>query len=345
MKILSNKFTNRGFLVLIFLLVLVFNFGCSSSKDLSTVTTNQSKVNKKSTEKIVIYHAGSLSVPLEKMENEFEKKYPNIDVIRTPGGSRTVARKITELGDSVDILFSADYNVINSLVIPEFADFNLLFAKNSMVIMYSTSSKYADEITKDNWYDILTKNDVDFGYSDPFADPCGYRSLLLWQLAENYYKIDGLNDKIKNASKEKNIRPKAVELLSMLETGELDYAFEYESVAKQHQKINPDFKYISLPEEINLSSLKFKEKYNKAVIELNGTEPGTVIERKAEPIIYSLTIPKSTTNKDGAIKFITFLLSEEGQSILIDSGQPVLDKPKVINYKLMPNRLKNIIKE
>lgn len=279
------------------------------------------------------------------MENEFEKKYPNIDVIRTPGGSRTVARKITELGDSVDILFSADYNVINSLVIPEFADFNLLFAKNSMVIMYSTSSKYADEITKDNWYDILTKNDVDFGYSDPFADPCGYRSLLLWQLAENYYKIDGLNDKIKNASKEKNIRPKAVELLSMLETGELDYAFEYESVAKQHQKINPDFKYISLPEEINLSSLKFKEKYNKAVIELNGTEPGTVIERKAEPIIYSLTIPKSTTNKDGAIKFITFLLSEEGQSILIDSGQPVLDKPKVINYKLMPNRLKNIIKE
>lgn len=285
--------------------------------------------------KLTVYHAGSLSVPLAEIEKEFEKKYPNIDVVRTSGGSRTIARKITDLNNEVDVLLSADYNVINALVIPEFADYNILFAKNSMVIMYSEDSKLKDKITQDNWYKILTEDGVEFGYSDPNSDPCGYRSVLLWQLAEKYYNEKGLNQKFISASKEKNIRPKAVELISLLEAGEVDYIFEYESVAIQHAKSNSNLKFIKLPEKINLSNLKYKDFYKTALIELNGKD-NNKIERKGEAIIYGLTIPKTYKHKKEAIEFINFLLSKEGKNIFLNNGQPLLDEIKVINSEKLP---------
>ena len=43
----------------------------------------------------------------------------------------------------------------------------------------------------------------------------------------------------------KNVRPKSVELVSLLKTGNMDYAWEYLSVAVQH-----DLKFIKLPDKI-----------------------------------------------------------------------------------------------
>ncbi|MBU0879785.1 tungstate ABC transporter substrate-binding protein WtpA, partial [Patescibacteria group bacterium] len=45
-------------------------------------------------EELIIFHAGSLSIPFEEMEVNFEKKYPDVDVVREIGGSRACARKI-----------------------------------------------------------------------------------------------------------------------------------------------------------------------------------------------------------------------------------------------------------
>lgn len=289
---------------------------------------------------LVVYHAGSLTVPFSNIEKAFEAKYPKVDVIRTPGGSRAIARKITEFEDAVDVIASADYNVIDTLLIPDYADWNALFAENSMVIMYSKDSKYADEFSADNWYEILTRDGVEFGHSEPNADPCGYRSVLVFQMAENYYKIEGLNEKILAARNEKNIRPKSVELISMLETGALDYAFEYESVAMQHKAMNDDLKYIKLPVEINLSSIDQKENYAKASIELSGATPSETITRKGEPIVYSLTIPKTCRNQDLAEAFINFLFDKDaGMKILSESGQPTLSKIKVFGGENLPESL------
>ncbi len=48
------------------------------------------------------------------------------------------------------------------------------------------------KIDAGNWHEILLRPDVQYGHSDPNSDPCGYRSLLTWQLAEKYYKIENL---------------------------------------------------------------------------------------------------------------------------------------------------------
>jgi len=286
---------------------------------------------------LVVYHAGSLTIPFEEVEKAFENEYPGVDVVRTPGGSREIARKITEFEDPVDIIASADYKVIDTLLIPDYADWNALFAVNSMVIMYSKDSRYSDQINSENWYEIIQREGVNFGHSEPNLDPCGYRSVLLFQLAEEYYGIEGLNDDILTMRQDKNIRPKSVELIALLETGALDYAFEYESVAMQHMKINPDLDYIKLPVELNLSSIEFEEFYAQASIELSGSEPGTTITQIAEPIVYSLTMPTTGKNPEIAKAFIEFLFDkEQGMKILYEAGQPVMDEITIFGKEKMP---------
>ncbi len=293
---------------------------------------------------LVVYHAGSLAIPFELIEKEFEAIYPKVDVKRTSGGSVDIARKVTELGDKVDILASADYKVVDTLLIPDFAQWNALFAKNSMVIMYTDKSIYADEINETNWYNILLRDGVNFGHSVPDSDPCGYRSVLLWQLAEEYYQDEGLAEKLAAACPEKNIRPKSVELISLLETGGLDYAFEYESVARQHALNNPIFKYVMLPDEINLSSVEHKDFYLNSSIDLKGKNPGEVITTKGEPIVYSVTMPTTGEHQELAVEFLKFFFNkDQGLKIFEDNGQPVLDKIQVTGNDF-PEELNDAIK-
>lgn len=346
---MSKKSKLLSMILVLTMVLLIGVTGCSQESVKTTENVKETENSGETVDKLkgdlIIYHAGSLSVPFEALEKEFETLHPGVDVKRTPGGSRTVARKVTELGDKVDILCSADYTVIDTLVMPEYADWNALFAENSMVIMYSKDSKFADEITSDNWYEIMVKDGVNFGHSEPNADPCGYRSVLLFQLAEKYYKVDGLNEQLINARKDKNIRPKSVELIAMLETGELDYAFEYESVAMQHSKMNSDLKYIKLPVDINLSSIEYKDFYSKATIDLDGAEPGTTITKKGQPIVYSLTMPKTGENNKVALEFLNFLFDKEkGMKMLHDEGQPVLDKITVFGEEKLPKELSHIVK-
>ena len=294
---------------------------------------------------LLIFHAGSLTVPVDNLKTAFNDIYPDVEIKSEAGGSRSIARQVAELGKPADILMSADYAVINNLIIPDHANWNAIFAVNSMVIMYTDQSKYADKIKEENWYEILLRDGVQYGHSKPDMDPCGYRSVLLFQLAENYYQKEGLNQALLDHCPQKNIRPKSVELIALLETGALDYAFEYESVAMQHQAMDSRFEYVELPEAINLSSLNYIDEYARATIELSGAEPGSTITTKGEPIVYSLTMPFNGKNRDNAIAFLQFMLDpEQGLKVLQESGQPIHKVEAVSGKENIPEELADLIK-
>jgi molybdate/tungstate transport system substrate-binding protein len=294
---------------------------------------------------LVIFHAGSLTVPVDNLKKAFNEIYPDVEIKTEAGGSRAIARVVAEIGKKADILMSADYVVIENLLIPDHANWNTVFAVNSMVIMYTDQSKFADEVNTENWYEILLRDGVQYGHSEPNQDPCGYRSVLLFQMAENYYQKEGLNQALLDHIPEKNIRPKSVELIALLETGALDYAFEYESVALQHQAMDSRFKYVKLPDAINLSSLKYADDYARATIELSGAQPGETIITKGEPIVYSLTMPFSGENRENAIAFLKFLFDpEQGLKILYESGQPIVEVEAVSGRENVPPELLDLVK-
>jgi len=163
-------------------------------------------------DKIVVFHAGSLSVPFAAIESAFESKYPEYDVLREAYGSRTAARNITELKKPCDVIATADYKVIDELLIESGnATYNALFATNSMVIMYTPKSKFANEINNQNWFNVIQRAGVNYGHSDPNADPAGYRTMLVWKLSELFYKKQGLFDSLVKNRPIKNIRPKETE--------------------------------------------------------------------------------------------------------------------------------------
>ena len=291
---------------------------------------------------VIIFHAGSLTVPFAKMEKEFEAKHPDVDIKREAGGSTKMARMISELGKPADIMASADYMVINKSLIPGHATWNVRFATNQLVLCYTDKSKYADKINENNWYKILGEKGVQWGHSDPNLDPCGYRSLMVLKLAEIYYEKPGLYDKLVANRPKENVRPKSVELVSLLQTGHLDYAWEYLSVAVQHK-----LKYVKLPDKINLGNYKYDDFYKKAIVEVTGKKPGTTLKRVGKSCTYGVTLIKNAPNKDAAIVFLQYLLSpDKGLKILKEMGQPPFVPARVASEemkKALPAQLQELV--
>lgn len=99
------------------------------------------------------------------------------------------------------------------------------FASDKMVITYTNNSQFAHEINASNWYEILTMPGVAVGRSDPDADPSGYRTLMVWKLAQRYYNRTTLYDGLAQNAPDKYIRHQEVDLISSLKSGEIDYAW------------------------------------------------------------------------------------------------------------------------
>lgn len=284
--------------------------------------------------KLIIFHAGSLSVPFKQMKEQFEKENPEIEIFLESSGSVQCARKITDLKKDCDIMASADYTIIDKMLIPDYTQWNIKFAGNEMAIVYHDESKYADEINDQNWHEILLREDVYFGRSDPNSDPCGYRAILTTQLAEDYYEIPEFSEKIINKNNE-YIRPKEVDLLALLESNTIDYIFLYRSVAQQH-----GLKYLTLHDSVNLKNPELEDYYKTSSTEITGKTPGTKITVYGEPMVYGITILKDAPNKEPALKFFQFIFSDQGAQIMEQNGQPLIAPSNSETYENIPDELK-----
>lgn len=331
-------------LIVLALLLSVVASGC---------TTGESEKE----ETLVIFHAGSLSVPLQQLELEFAEYAQKNLVVRVnfqdeASGSVKAVRKVTDLGKKADVVAVADYTLIPQLMVPNYTDFYVLFATNEIVIAFTGNSKYADEITSDNWYEILARPGVTFGFSDPNQDPCGYRSVMVMKLADYYYGkpvFETLVEENTNiyyngsvivAPKELQvrgdkvvIRPKETDLVGLVESGSLDYFFIYKSVAEQHS-----LKYITLPDEINLKDFSKADFYGKVSIYLGST--GKVIT--AKPIVYGVTVPKDAPHRELAMEFLRFMLGENGRRVFQENHQDFIWPP--IAFGNVPKEIRDIVK-
>ena len=278
---------------------------------------------------LVIFHAGSLAMPFKQISAAFTAKHPGVRILAESAGSRACARKISDLDRPCDVMASADYKVVTNLLMPSHAAFNIRFATNEMAIVFADNSKYADKISAENWPEILLAEDVSFGRSDPDVDPCGYRTLMVFQLAEKAFGQPGLAELL--AAKDRYIRPKETDLLALLEAGEIDYLFIYRSVGRQH-----GLKLLLLPDEVNLKSAKLAPLYRKSAVKVTGKKLGEFITRTGEAMVYSVTVPVDAPNRAAAEAYVAFLLSPAGQKIMSANDQPVISPALADGYDRLP---------
>ena len=351
--------------------MLVMSFVCLTAFLLAFIAGLTGCSREESIELRVIC-AGSLMVPFQALEKAYEEERPDVDVLIEGHGSIQVIRQVTELQREADIIAVADYSLIPLLMYnvladngQPYADWTIMFASNRLGIGYTQESVYSQDLNAENWYQILTRPDVRLGFSDPRFDSLGYRALMVIELAEDYYEDDNIFDELVTNSFDPPIavtgqngarvisvpelvRPNetrialrgySVQLLALLQAGEIDYAFEYESVARQF-----GLEFSELPVEVDLSSTLYASDYGRVTVQLDFHRFASVTPSfEGQPIIYGITIPVSAPNYDGGVGFLEFLLGPEGQQILEQSYQPPVVPAQAENIDGIPLELRPLL--
>jgi molybdate/tungstate transport system substrate-binding protein len=164
---------------------------------------------------------------------------------------------------------------------------------------------------------------VEIGRSDPQLDPNGYRTLLVLQLAERHYAQPGLAARLLAVMPERNVRSKEADLIGLLQAGEFDYIWSYESMAR-----SVGLQFVLLPSAIDLSSPQDSAFYATAQVRVRGKGADS-ITFTGRPIVYALSIPVGAPHQALAESFVTWLLSADGRRVLRANGLDALDQPTV----------------
>jgi len=270
---------------------------------------------------LVVYNAGSLARPIRAALDTFAAR-EGVVVEQESAGSLESARKLTELGKIPDVIALADADVFPNYLVPSHLDGWVEFARNRMVLAYTDRSRFAAEMGPDTWWRILLRPGVETGRSDPQLDPNGYRTLLVWQLAERHYAEPGLAARIEAMSPPRNVRPKEADLVGLLQAGEFDYIWSYESMARA-----TGLRFVTLPAAIDLASPDSAAVYATARVTVRGARSGESITFVGKPIMYALGIPREAPHPELARRFARFLRSPDGRAILRREGLDALDEP------------------
>ena len=271
---------------------------------------------------VVVFTAASLAVPIRAALDTFARRTGAV-VRQENGASLELARRITELHRVPDVVALADEEVFPKLLVPRAASWYARFARNRMVLAYTDRSAGAANVSAANWYRVLQRPDVRVGRSDPTLAPVGYRTLAVYKLAEQYYRVPGLAARLEARTTPALIRPNASELVALLQAGELDYIVDYESLARANH-----LRYIRLPAEIDLGDPARAAHYARASVRV--PRRTDTLTYAGAPIVYGIGVPREAPHADAGARFLAFLLGPEGRALLGAHAVDVLPQPEFI---------------
>ena len=261
---------------------------------------------------VVVFHATSLTQALGDAAELFERENPPLRVRLEPSGSQLAARKVAELGLRADVVAVADAAIIERVLVPGRASYALAFATSEIVIAHKDHSRFTDEISTRSWPEILLRPGVRLGRVDPDTAPLGYQTLLAWRLAERsgaYGDLSsGLAARLAGLGEREQVVADETELLGLLESGAIDYAFLYRSAAEDHH-----LKITALPPD------------------------------QAAPSTCGLTIPAGAPSPTEARRFVALLLGDKGRRILERRGFRPLAPARCAPCVHLPEELRPLV--
>jgi len=316
-----------------------------------------------SSQQLIIYRAGSLTRAFKPLIEAFTCQ-TGIQVRDSAMGSVDAGRQITAGGEKCDLYAPADYLDIDLFMKPAgYADFNIVFGHGRMVLAYSASGLAAKKVppiaqggstpfrpphsipkAAPNWYQILTMSNVAIGGGNWFLDPGAYRAPMIFQLAEEYYKAPNLYNNLLGHLV--ILRQNSGAVLGK----QFDFQFTYEHNARTTAASDPDYHYVDLPDDLNLSDPAKDSYYQQhAVVVLPGLGTPRSAKTIAVPgsrVAWGITLLKDAPNKQNAIKFLQLLLGPAGTAVLKENGPDPLSPALVsaADLRKVPESLRPLVK-
>ena len=296
---------------------------------------------KSSRREVSVFAAASLARALSDLEERVEATHRDLDVRLEISGSQVACRKIAELNRRGDVVAVADYQVIDSILRPAHATFNIHFSTNEVVLAHQQHSRFTEQISADNWHQILLRPAVRLARVDPNLAPIGYRTLLVWQLARRQLgdRVPAdLATKLAARCAKEHVVPHEGQLLQLLQTRAVDYVFLYRSTAEEH-----NLKTVSLPDSYNLGATKHNRAYRQAAVavRMRHGDRGKLLRGAA--VVYGVTIPNNAPNPAGAEAFVRALLGAEGRRSLQRTGFRPLLPARCAERALLPPSLRSLV--
>ncbi|HEX8850066.1 MAG TPA: extracellular solute-binding protein [Gemmatimonadaceae bacterium] len=265
-------------------------------------------------EPVTVAAAGSLAAPLRVALDSFTAR-TGIPVAMHTAGSVELARRLIDLQEIPDVLALADEEVFPKMLRPEHVGWWATFARGRMVLAMAPNARHAAEIDSTSWWKVLALDDVEVGRSDPALDPAGYRAIMVLRLAERALHDSTIERSVLARSPVRNVRPKSADLVALLQTGALDYAFLYETSARAAK-----LRYVTLGPDVDLSDENRAAIYGDVAVRIPGKAPGSEIEVRGAPIRYALSVPGAAAHFQGGMRLVNYLISDDGRRVLRAAG-------------------------
>ena len=252
-------------------------------------------------------------------------------------------------GDMQSVYAAADYLDIDRLLKPAgVADYTVVFAQGRMVLAYLATDQKAQGVTAANWYQKLLEPGVRIGGAHPFLDPGGYRAHMILELAQKHYGVANLYNALLEhyevvpaaASPDASAAPALGR--------EFNFQFGYEHSAAAAARRNPAYRFIHLPDRIDLSASANATYYAQSSLTL----PGLGIAGAAPSVTipgsraaWGVTIVKKGANQENALAFVGLLLGPIGTAALNANGPSPITPAFVRSddYKLIPQPLRALV--
>jgi molybdate/tungstate transport system substrate-binding protein len=312
---------------------------------------------------VTVCHAGSVGAALAEIEKSFAVAHPDVVVSDVSGGSVALARRLASGAQNCDVYASADYLDIDRMLKPAgLADYSVMFAHGAMVLAYLVTDPRTQGIAAAgefrppssipdaalDWYRQLLAPGVRIGGAHPFLDPGGYRADIILQLTQRQYGVANLYNAL---LEHYEVVPAATGAGAAAPTlgREFSFQFIYEHSAAAAANWDSAYRYVRLPNAVNLSDAAHAASYAEASV----TMPGLGIAGAAASVtipgaraIWGVTIPRNAVNRDGALAFVAMMLGPIGTTALNASGLSPIMPPLVSrgDYGRIPPMLRPLVK-
>ena len=320
-RLTSLRLAPIAFCLVLFMSVLLAACGGSTSTG-STMTPTAAPKSK-----VSVAYAGSLVHLMEKKVGPAFTQATGYPYVGEGKGSSALAKEIEGKLSFPDVFISASPSVNTTLMGAangNYVSWYVPFIRSSLVIGYSPKSKFASDFQavasgSKTWYQVLEEPGIRIGRTDPALDPKGVRTIIMTELAEKYYNQPGLSTKILGPPNSTSQIFPEEELVTRLTSGQLDAGFFY-----LNEATDASIPYVTLPTQINMGDPSLNSTYATA----SYTDPKTGMVTKGSAIVYTITILNTSKNKAGAIAFVQYISSPQGESFFTNDGLSTVT-PKV----------------